>query len=308
MDLHSLRQFVAVAQELHFGRAAQRLGMAQPPLSQAVRRLEAKVGLQLFNRTRRRVELTDAGRYLLGEAQRLLTQAQGVQSTMQAIAQGQAGEVRIGYSAPAIHGFLAGELRRFRNDHPDIRLALRELTSDEQIVELQARRLHVGFLQLFGDGDGLFSDVIFREPFLLAIPRRHALARKRTIRLRDLNQVECIRFPRDVRPSYQRWILQVMRDQGLEPQVSVESTSGYANVALVSAGHGVSFAPRSMTRWPYPGVVYRPFADPLPPIQSHMVWAESPPPPHVQRLLAFMRQRSRATQNFTRRRTSARVP
>ncbi len=303
MDLRSLEQFVAVAEELHFGRAAARLHMAQPPLSQAIQRLEARLSLQLFERSQRRVQLTDAGRYLLDEARRLLAQAEALDHSLGAVARGEAGEIRVGYNAPAIHGFLARELRRFRADQPGIRLNLRELTSDEQLLALRQQRLHVGFLRWFGEAvDGLEAQRVFRERYVLVIPEDHVLAKKARVALKDLHTVEMIRFPRDSAPSYQDWLLQTIRDAGLEPRVCLEATSGYANVALVSAGLGVAFAPESMTRWPYPGVVVRPLADPLPEIHTHMVWSAQAASPAVLRFLEYIRQRAEQTQCFRSRR------
>lgn len=301
MDLRQLRQFVAVAQELHFARAARKLSMAQPPLSQAIARLEDQIGQKLFERTSRQVKLTDAGHYLLDEAQSLLTRAQAMHDTMHAMSHGQAGEMRVGYNAPAIHGFLAAELKRFDTQQPDIELNLRELTSEEQINELRARRLHVGFARLFGDDQGLQSHLVYEERYVLALPRGHRLARLKKVRLADLRDVRMIRFPREVATSYQDWILNCLRDAEIRPNVALEATSGYANTALVAAGLGVAFAPESLTRWRYPGVVYRPLVDNLPVIQTHMLWNDIHPTPQVARFLSYMKHRASQTRSFTRK-------
>lgn len=289
MDLRILTQFVAVAEELHFARAARRLNMAQPPLSQAIAKLEAQLGVKLFDRTSRQVKLTDAGRHLLDEAGRLLDRASHLKDTMHAMARGQAGQVIVGYNATSIHGFLAPLLARFARKWPTINLQLREMTSDQQLAQLRARRLHVGFVRIFGDDAGLQSRLVYEEPYVLAIPRKHRLAKQRKIKLAELQEVGMIRFPRDAAPSYQDWLLHSLSQAGLTPKVTIEATSGYANTALVAAGLGVSFAPQSLTRWNYPGVVYRPIGDKLPLIQTHMAWQDQSPPAAVRTFIEFIK-------------------
>src|SRR5215218_798934 len=173
MELRHLRAFVAVADELHFGRAAARLHMAQPPLSQLVRRLEAELGLALFHRNRRRVELSEAGADLLPSARAAIAAADGLAERAGEVADGRAGALAIGFVGSAAAGTLPELVRRVREEAPGLRLSLRELTSARQQTALGEGRIHAGLLRERPTVAGLRSTIIEQEPLLAAMPVGH---------------------------------------------------------------------------------------------------------------------------------------
>ena len=179
-DIRQLRYFIAVAERLHFGRAAAALSISQPPLSRAIRDLEAELGVRLFARSRRRVELTPAGEHLLGEARRLLASLERAAQEVHAMASGEKGRLRIGFVSLADFGVLPGLLKAYKAARPGVTLALREMLSPEQAAGLAAGDLDFGLLlPPVGGAEAFDHLVVQRERFLVALPAAHRLARAR---------------------------------------------------------------------------------------------------------------------------------
>ena len=188
MDTRQLRYFVCVAEELHFGRAAERLGMAQPPLSQQIRKLEEDLGATLFHRTSRSVSLTQTGQTLLTEARGILGQISSARELVTRHSEGYVGRLNLGATGPALDTFLPPILQRFRSSYPDTTISLHEQRSDEQLQGLRDGRLDIGFLRLFDhDLCGLSSKIVFRDQYALALPASHPLTAKRTVSLKSLD-------------------------------------------------------------------------------------------------------------------------
>ena len=196
MDLRKLKYFVATAEELHFGRAARRLGLSQPPLSMQLRALERDLGARLFDRDNRNVALTRVGTVLLGEARKILAQVDEARSRVVRAARGEEGSLSIGFITPAEYSFLPPLLRDFRRQHPAIALQLRELMSDAQLHELAQGTLDIGFLSGPVTGTALAHRAVAAEPLIAAIPTGHRLARAaRRISIRRLagEDISCFR-------------------------------------------------------------------------------------------------------------------
>ena len=260
MDARLLRSFVAVAEELHFGRAALRLHLSQPPLSVHVKRLEADLGVQLFERTRRRVALTTAGVELLGRARQLLADAEKAVAEVQRVARGETGRLTIGYTSTATHVVLPAALPRFRAAHPDVRVELLELRSALQPDALRAGRIDLGIACGPLAAAGLTARPIAHERFLAAIPSRHRLAARRTVPLRALDGVEAVTVRRDVEPAWADAAIAAIQAAGVSMVPVQETDTKVALLGLVAAGLGVAIVSESLARLGRRGVVFRPIA------------------------------------------------
>ncbi len=261
MELRHLRYFVAVAEELHFGRAARRLGIAQPPLSQQIQRLEAELGAPLFSRASRRVELTEVGRAFLGEASATLAQSERALRVARRAIEGDIGRLTIGYVASTvIHQPFIALVRRFREARPDVELALEQLSTAQQVAALRDGRIDVGFLRppIDGGTEGLALVPIVREGFVLVLPVGHRLASRRAAALSDLAGEPLVLFPRERAPGLHDMVMRLLRRGGVTPDVRYEVNPMQTIAGLVAAGFGVSVMPASIQRVAVHGVVYRP--------------------------------------------------
>lgn len=290
VELRPLRQFVAVAEELHFGRAAQRLHMTQPPLTQAIQALEAGLGARLFDRTRRRVALTPAGEALLQDARRLLAAADALPERVRAAAQGFSGQLRLAFVSSIAYGPLPGWLRGFREARPDVQLQLREATLDVQLQAFDADEIDAGFV-LHAPGaapEGFATWTALAEPLVLALPEGHPLAQGTRPRLTELLQQPLVIFPRPISPSLYDQVLAFYRGRGATPRIAQEAIQMQTIVNLVSAGMGVAWVPESVTQLQRPGVVYRRVPAASLSSETSLLWRE-PALPVVRRFVDHVR-------------------
>lgn len=264
MELRQLRYFVAVAEALHFGRAARRLQIAQPPLSQQIRRLERDLGVSLLHRTSRRVELTDAGRAFLVEARLTLAQAARATEVASRAAGGHVGQLIIGHMASAELDVFPRLLPAFRKRYPAVELELRLLGATEQFEMLRDREIHAGFLRLPASDRVLTVRPIVREPLVAVLPERHPLARRRALALTALDGERFILFPRSHAPGYYDTLVATCRQAGFEPTIMQETKRLHTALGLVASGRGVSLMPKCVGRLRRPGIVCRALHPPLP--------------------------------------------
>ena len=259
MELRHLKYFVAVAEELHFSRAAERLHVAQPPLSQQIRKLEDELGVRLLERTRRRVQLTDAGRTVLEEARRTLSQADRVLSAARSAAEGSVGFLRVGFSSSAPYTTLPAVLRAFRSRFPGVALSLFERSTEEQVGMLTAGALDVGFVRrpIPDAPKSMMVRTILHEPLILAMPQEHRLRRQRSIPIRSLAGEPFVFFPRQAAPGLYDEIIALCRRNGFVPRIAQEAVQMQTIVSLVSAGLGVAIVPASMRHLHREHVAYR---------------------------------------------------
>jgi DNA-binding transcriptional LysR family regulator len=268
MELRDCRYFVAVAEELHFGRAAARLNMAQPPLSQRIKALEEELGARLFARTSRSVALTPAGEAFWREARVLLDQAEKAGETARRVAHGLAGRVTVGFVNPAMDAFLSVALAQFRDAAPHMELALREMTTREQTQAFLAGRLDVGFLRYAGQAiPGASLSVVSRERYILAIPAGHALARKSRIALNKLDGIPMIMPPRVSLLALHQAMTAAFAKAGAAPVTVQEAASKFTTLSLVAAGVGLALLPASVRVWKREGVVFRDIDGDLPVVE-----------------------------------------
>ena len=293
LELRQLRYFVTVAEELHFGRAAVRLHMTQPPLSQAIAALEDQFGAPLFLRNRRTVALTPAGSALLPEAKRLLAEAESLPALVRRAAAGEAGRLAIAFITSADYSVLPPFLRRYSERYPDVHLSLHEATSDVQVEELLRGRIDAGFLipplpdRALAQLDYL---KVLDEPLILCAPAGLALPPDGApVRLQDVPHLPLIIFPREVSPALHDAILSCWRAAGITPAVGQQAIQMQTIVSLVSAGMGLALVPQSVANLMRPGVEYRALADPTPRVDTGIAWRRDNPSPVLQGFLELLR-------------------
>jgi DNA-binding transcriptional LysR family regulator len=290
MELRHLRYFLAVAEELHFGRAAARLHMAQPPLSQQIRQLERELGFDLFARSTRRVRLTDAGRAFRDEARAALDRLADATAAAQRVARGDAGALAVGFVASATYAVLPRLYRLFHERHPGVRLTLSELSTAEQVVALRAGDIQVGLARAPVGDDALLAEPIADEPLVVALPARHALARRDEIPLHDLAGQPFVLFPRQPRPGWIDVVRGACEAAGFRPAVAQEALELSTAVTLVAAGIGVSLVPASARALRLEGLVYRPLRPPTPTTRLLALRLPDEPRPAVDRFLEVVRE------------------
>ncbi|MBR0565838.1 LysR family transcriptional regulator [Azoarcus sp. L1K30] len=265
MELRHLRYFVMVAEELSFTRAAERLHIGQPPLSMQIRDLEAEIGVQLFDRARRKVKLTPAGGRFLIRAREVLAAATAASDEARRMASGEAGELRIGFtSSLPFANTLPDVLHAYRRRHPDVHLQLREMFSTEQFEALARGRLDVGFVRsgLPDAASGIVVREIGRDPLLLAVNALHPLAEAGEINFSDLRHEEFITFPLDSGTGLPLLLRSLCRAAGFEPRVVQLAREATTQIGLVAAGLGVALLPAPLACVRMPRVRYLPIADP----------------------------------------------
>ena len=283
-----MRYFIAVAEELHFSRAAQRLHIAQPPLSQQIRRLERDLGVELFHRTNRRVELTDAGRAFLVEARLTLAQAEHATEVASRAARGEAGQLIVGHMASAELNIFPRLLPAFRKRHPGIELAFQLLGASEQLQMLRDGQIHAGFLRLPASDRALTVRTIFREPLVVVLPERHPLARRRSLALPALRGERFILFPRRFAPGYYDALMAICRQAGVEPKVVHDTNRLYTALSLVATGRGVLLTGQCVSRLARPGVVCRPLRPRVPDIEMGLAYDPGNPSRLLRALVAVV--------------------
>ena len=256
MNLQRLRYFVAVAEELHFGRAADRLNMSQPPLSQQIRLLERELDTTLFDRSTRRVSLTDAGAFLYPEAVRLLASAASVNRLMDQHRHGQAGTLRVGFVDSAAYEVMPRALSEYRRRWPRVDYELHTMSSDEQVRALREGRIDVGIGRAAADPQHVEATLVTHERLLVAAGASHRLAAATTTRLRDLDGETVIGFDRRVSPSLHAVLAGMLGAQGVPYDPVIEATEYTTILGFVSAGEGVAIVPSSVQTFRPPELHY----------------------------------------------------
>ncbi|MET0541909.1 MAG: LysR family transcriptional regulator [Variovorax sp.] len=307
VDVRAWRQFVAVAEELHFGRAAARLHMTQPPVTQAIAQLEKTLGVLLFDRTRRRVALTPAGEALLPDVRELLARAQALPGRARAAAAGEVGRVRLAFVSTIGFEKLPAWVREFRTLCPKVALELVEATGDVQLDAFARGEIDAG-LMLHSPGHAppeLERFTVSLEPLVLALPARHALAGVGRPAMAEVLAEPLVIFPRRILPSIHDAITGLYQAASRTPAIAQEAIQMQTIVNLVSGGLGLAWVPESVMQFRREGVVYRradEFAPggrrrmppTLPGCETSLVWPPRNESPALARFIAFVRERGLA--------------
>lgn len=264
MELRHLRYFIAVAEELHFGRAAERLGISQPPLSQQIQALEEEIGARLFERTNRRVELTDAGRLFLDESRQVLAQVDKAVLLARRAHLGELGELKIGFTSSApFTSTIPSSIHAFRKAYPDVHLDLQEMSSRQVLKALLEESLQ-GVIRSLALPDAVHWVELFREPLVAVLRADHPLAAgsEDGLAIAALAEEPFVFFPRSYGTGLYDQVIALTRQAGFSPRIAQEASEAMTIIGLVSAGLGVSILPASFRRTRVDGVVYRTLSDP----------------------------------------------
>lgn len=258
IDLRHLRSFVAVAEDLHFGKAAARLIVSQPALSRQIRELERELGTELFSRTSRQVRLTRAGELLLDEARLTLSQADRMLSIIRRAGRGEVGQLAIGYLTSVAQGILLPLPRAYRAQRPEVGLLLYEGLDDKQLSAIADRHLDVGFVRSPGNHGGVRLEPIRREPLAAVLPEDHRLAGRERLSLAALAGEPFILWPRQLSATVYDEIVAACRGHGFSPSIALEAAGAVGTLALVAAGLGISILDASFANLRRVGVVFIP--------------------------------------------------
>ena len=275
IDLRQMRQFVAVAEELNFRRAAERLNMSQPPLSQAIQRIEEDIGAKLFHRGKRKVTLTRTGEVMLTESHRVLAQADRALAHVMDVARGRLGRVEIGFVLTASYELLPAVTRGFRQSNPDIHLELHEMTSAKQIAALLDHQIDVAFLRPpLAEIEGLAMERIYSERLVAILSDDHPLATAERIDLERLDMPLFAMVPTSWYTTFQTRLVRACQRAGLEPEIINDPVH---LVSMVAAGMGVAIGPHAVTRLRLDGILFKEL-DGLPDtlmMELSIAWRES---------------------------------
>lgn len=257
MEFRHLKYFIAVAEELNIGRAAARLHISQPPLTRQIQQLEEELGAQLFLRTPRGVELTQAGEIFLRDALNIRSLMEQAQERTRQAGQGRLGRMDIGIFGSGILDVIPKVLHSFRAQHPGVEIVLHTMSKKEQIEALRERRIVLGFNRMLAPLPDISSEPVSIESIMVALHESHPLAERAAIPLIALANQPLILFPSGARPSFIDKIWSLCTAAGFEPTVSQEVGDAPTSVALVASGFGISLVPKAATSLSLPGVVYR---------------------------------------------------
>ncbi len=272
MDLRQLRYFVVLGETLHFGRAADRLHISQPPLSRQIAALEEELGVLLLKRTSRQVELTEAGQHFHAQAQRLLESLEGAVRSTRAMASGEQGALRVGFTMSAAWSILPRLIKAYSQAYPAVEVQLSEVFPRELNDALMADKVDVGIAFPWQRPPGLEYEALYTEPLCAVLPAGHPLVSKADLAVADLAEEPFITFPMTTAPALHEMVMGCCREQGFEPRIRLETHLQQTIVNLVAEGLGVSLVPQSLGRMELPGAVFRPVAGARQ-VEQGMIWS-----------------------------------
>src|SRR6267378_2763903 len=296
MKLRQLQFFIAVAEELSFSRAAVKLHVAQPSLSTQIKALEDEVGARLFERDKRHVSLTPAGRRFQHRVAALLSLADSAKTEARSTERGQLGSIDLGYTAMSMFSTaLPHAIRRFRQQEPNVAITLRELTSLEQLHELGERTLDVGVLRKVDVSAPKGIKIVewYRTPLVVAMPTDHPCAASRSLSLTDLKNEAFIMYPRDAGTGIYWQVLQLCTAAGFRPRVVKEVLESSTMIGLVAAGAGIAVVPLDMNCIRFSGVIYKHICDAGAYTALHLAQRANDRSDHLQRLCEVLMQHAR---------------
>lgn len=272
MDIRQLKYFIAVAEELNFTRAAERVGIAQPPLSQQIIGLEHELRAELFHRSKRKVELTEAGHVLLPHAQRILNATREAAEAVQSAMAGKRGSIRLGALYSSMFVFLPAVMRRFHKDYPSVMVQVEEMTITQQLAALNEGTIDIGLIRGDTEIEGLSSQILFEEEFILAVPTGHPLAKHGTIRLAQLADYPFLDMSPRTNQNYYDLVHGILATARVQPNVVQRASDMHTLLCLVGSGLGLALVPSSMRGSPIKHVAYRSIADATPRTSMRLVW------------------------------------
>jgi DNA-binding transcriptional LysR family regulator len=288
-DFSQLRCFAAVAEELHFGRAAARLNMTQPPLSRQIQVLERILDVQLLERTSRSVRLTAAGRSFLPEAQRILRLAETATHVTRQVAAGRAGVLKLGFTAASAYDFLPRLVTALRQTLPDVTLSLREMVSKDQVEELLAGRIDAALVRPPVTHPDLIAVRALAEPLVVALPAGNPLALRDQLTPGDLGLEPLIAYAPNEARYFHDLVLGLFTEAGIQPRIVQQLTQIHSILALVRSALGIALVPAAAERLRFEDVVFRPLALPAPrPVELVLAWRRAADEPLIAQLVSVL--------------------
>lgn len=290
MKLHHLRYFLVLAEELHFGRAATRLAITQPPLSGAIKAMEYELGALLFERDSKRVSLTATGAAFRAEAQHILERLERAADVARAVAGGKRGRIHVGFTGSMVYRELPAIMLHFNRAEPDVEVVLRELSTAPQLEEIVRGELDAGFVNVSTVPHGLRGLPLVTDHFVCCLPANHRLGRRRSLRLQELAQERFVMFARDVAPANHDNVLAVFSRAGVQPQLVHAARQWLTVIAMVAHGLGVALVPSSLAASRVADVVFIPLAHLPSPSAASLVWRAEDSNVALQRFLDVARE------------------
>lgn len=297
MDIRRLNYFVAVAEEMHFGRAASRLGIAQPPLSRQIAQLETDLGVLLIDRSRSQIRLTQAGEVLLDRARDVIDRIERAEREIKRIGEGVSGRLRVAFVGSATYGILPQVIREFRAVYPEVELALSASNNAELKRALIQREIDIAVARPSLDDEEIKSDPFHHESLILALPDTSPCLRDAPIQLKALKAETFVLYPRRPRPSFADYIIKVCQDSGFIPKSQVMAQDYQTAISLVSVGVGVSLVPESVSLSERAGVVYRRYEGNNPGTSLSLNYRRDNRMPHLFNFLKVARNIARRSQS-----------
>lgn len=288
MELRHFRSFVALAETLHFRRAAERLSIAQPALTMQIQQLERELGVRLLERTQRRVALTPAGAVFLDRARLTLAEAAEAVRLAQLAGRGEVGHLSIGAVTSAIYGIFPEVIREFRERHPQVHLSLHELSGNELTRALRAGSIQLSFLRPPVDETDIEIRIIAREPWVAALPAAHRLAGRTRVSLRSLAADPFVAFPRELAPGLYDQLISMCHRAGFSPNI-VQEAQMQTIVSLVAAGIGIALVPSTLENLSRKGLVYKPLSGVVPRLELAVAWRRDDQSPLLESFLTVVR-------------------
>ncbi len=290
MKLHALRYFAVLAEELHYGRAASRLAITQPPLSNAIKALEQDIGVPLLIRDTRHVELTQAGAAFLEEARQILARVDKAAQVARVVGRGKRGRLEIGVTGSLIYREVSTLVRRFGREMPEVDLQLREMSSADQVIELQRGQLHAGFVNGSEPPPPLEALPLPVDRFVACLPANHPEATRRKLDLRQVAHERFVMFSREVAPANYDNVIAVFSRAGIHPQTAHAARQWLTVIAMVANGLGISLVPGSLARSRVDGVCFVPIAGQDVDSPAMLAWNRDYCPPLLASFLDCARQ------------------
>jgi len=300
IDLRHLQYFVAVAEELNFARAAERLHISQPPLTRQIQQLEEEVGVQLFDRTTRRVQLTPAGQAYLEEARATLAQVERGIGVAQRASRGEIGRLVVGFEASSAHDILPRSLKLFKERFPNVELSPVGMHTDEQAQALREGRIGVGFVVPPLHDEVLAFETVLREPLVAVMPSSHRLSGKSRVSLEELASEAFVMSSRSNRCGLHDQVISVCFQAGFSPKVVQEASEIQIMFGFISAGLGLALMPEHVTQLQKPGVVFRPLVSSSAKIELAVAWRRDDSSPVLKSFLEVVRECAREEETLSR--------
>jgi DNA-binding transcriptional LysR family regulator len=298
MELRHLHYFIAVAEELHFSRAAERLHISQPPLSQQIQSLEEELGVKLFERTKRQVHLTEAGKVFLERSYQVLAQLEQAIAATRQIGRGEVGRLAIGFVDSAMYTVLPEILRVFREQFPAVELRLHELTTTQQIQALYDKQIDIGIVRSAISEPGLSVECLLQESLVLALPENHLLSAQTQVSLSSLADESFILSPAKLGPLFYEQIIHSCQQAGFRPKVAQEAVQMQTIIGLVAAGLGIAIVPASMQNFHRSGVIYKSLQEQIPNTGLYLTWRQHDSSPVISAFLSLARKTTQGESTY----------